>query len=58
LKTPKSAAGIRDVPVEPALVPLLEALRDEARGGAPAVEAMPPMAGWAANFGCTSGATA
>jgi integrase len=48
LKAPKTAAGVRHVPIEPALKPLLEALKDEASDAT--VFVMPPAEDWADRF--------
>jgi integrase len=49
IKAPKSEAGVRYVPIEPTLLPLLKALH-EAAGGKGAVFVMPPIEAWAVTF--------
>lgn len=44
---PKSSAGVRYVPIEPTLMPLLEALHDASGGQGRVVPVMPPMCEWA-----------
>ncbi len=46
VKTPKSKAGVRVVPIESELVPLLSELRKAANGKGPVVARMPPMEDW------------
>jgi integrase len=46
VKAPKTKAGVRHVPIEVELVPLLEALRKAAGGQGRVVPAFPPMEDW------------
>jgi len=48
-KTPKTGAGVRKVPIEPELRPLLQALLDEHEGDGPLFP-MPPAESWASTF--------
>jgi integrase len=50
LKPPKTRAGVRYVPIEPTLDPLLEALSEGAQAGDLVVSRFPPMEDWAAKF--------
>jgi integrase len=50
VKAPKTAAGVRYVPIEPALLPLLKTMRQEAGGKGPVYAPMPPMEDWAAKL--------
>jgi integrase len=50
VKPPKTRAGVRHVPIEPTLLPLLRALHKEAGGKGRVVQAMPPMEDWAEKF--------
>src|SRR5262249_31436121 len=43
VKPPKTRAGVRHVPIEPALAPLLEVLHAESEGTGLVVAALPPM---------------
>jgi len=47
---PKTAAGVRWVPIEPALLPVLEVLGHGEAPGARVVAAMPPAEDWAATM--------
>ncbi|MEO7032750.1 MAG: site-specific integrase [Polyangiaceae bacterium] len=47
LKPPKTSAGVRHVPIEPNLLPLLEALHKESGGVGRVVASMPPDEEWA-----------
>jgi len=50
VKAPKTRAGVRFVPIELALRPLLEVLRAEAGGKGRVVASMPPDEDWAETF--------
>jgi integrase len=50
VKAPKTDAGVRRVPIEAELVPLLKAMRLEALGKGRVVPRMPPMEDWSEKF--------